>query len=196
MTDPLRHNAFLVDALGSSMRSGDHALGTVPSLLKRILQEEAWREFITQRGDHVQHARFADFVTTPPLKGLGATMDLVERIVGTDDPDLLILLRDAKAGQPGRPRGGSENPLESNGFSTQGESVDYTAARLALQAPEEFEAVRRGEKSIHAAAVAAGIRRRRIPVRLDDASSALRSLQANSSPEFWEEFKRLVTESE
>ena len=193
MSNP-KANAVLVDALGSALRRGDNALGAIPGLLKRILAEEAWREFITQRGEMVQHERFADFVTTPPLRGLGASMDLIDRIVGTSDPDLLRMLREAKKGKPGRPVTPRENPLDSNGISERGEASDYTADRLAREAPEEYEAVRRGEKTIHAAAVAAGIRPRRISIRLDDPASAVRSIRNNATPEFWEEFRRLVNE--
>ena len=191
MSNP-KANAVLVDALGSALRRGDNALGAIPGLLKRILAEEAWREFITQRGELVQHERFADFVTTPPLRGLGASMDLIDRIVGTSDPDLLRMLREAKKGKPGRPKKGEEKTLESKGISWG--TADHEADRLAREAPEEYEAVRRGEKTIHAAAVAAGIRPRRISIRLDDPASAVRSIRNNATPEFWEEFRRLVNE--
>lgn len=185
-------NAVLVDALGSSLRYGGNALEAVPDLLKKLLAEEAWREFITQRGELVRHERFADFVTTPPLKGLGASMELIDRIVGTSDPDLLRMLREAKKGKPGRPRKGEEKADESSMFSRDRDAED--AERLARDAPDEYEAVLRGEKTIHAAAVAAGIRKRRISVRLDDPASAIRSIRRNASPEFWEEFRRLVNE--
>jgi len=185
-------NAVLVDALGSSLRYGGNALEAVPDLLKKLLAEEAWREFVTQRGELVQHERFADFVTTPPLKGLGASMELIDRIVGTSDPDLLRMLREAKKGKPGRPRKGEEKGSDSDPISKDG--ADAAADRLAREAPEEYEAVRRGEKTIHAAAVAAGIRKRRISIRLDDPASAIRSIRNNASPEFWQEFRRLVNE--
>ncbi|TYB69761.1 hypothetical protein FXF51_06245 [Nonomuraea sp. PA05] len=195
--DPRVEHDHLVTDLRGAVHNGESGLAYVPRLLKRLLETEAWRErYDVKSRTVVMFKSFMEFVTTPATEGLGASIELIDRIVGTDDPDLLILLREAKAGTPGRPRADAENPLESNGFSIQGESTEYTAARLAAEAPEEFEAVQRGEKSIHAAAVAAGFRRRRIPVRLDNASSALRSLQANSSPEFWAEFKRLVAESE
>lgn len=140
----------------------------------------------------MQHERFADFVTTPPLRGLGASMDLIDRIVGTSDPDLLRMLREAKKGKPGRPKKGEEKAMESIGISRG--TADHEADRLAREAPEEYEAVRRGEKTIHAAAVAAGIRPRRISIRLDDPASAVRSIRNNATPEFWEEFRRLVNE--
>lgn len=98
-------------------------------------------------------------------------MELIERIVGTEDPDLLRLLHDAQgAGQ------GSRSDLSPRGDSPRshgGMDAIQAAQRLAREAPAEYEAVRRGEKSIHAAAVSAGIRRRRVSVRLDDAASAV-----------------------
>ena len=175
------------------MRSGDHGLKTVPGLLRKVLSEKSWREFVTQRGVHVRHERFADFVVAPPLAGIGADMELIDRIVGTDDPELLILLREAKAVGRGT-RTDLEPPSDSAGGYDSRERTEAVAARLARDAPEEFEAVRRGEKSIHAAAVAAGIRRPRIPVRLDDPASAVRSLKSNSTPEFWAELRRLIAE--
>lgn len=96
--------------------------------------------------DHALHAaRAADplDVTTPPLKGLGVDMDLIERIVGTDDPDLLRLLRDAQhGGAGGRPPLGKTS-LESNGVS-QGESSSYTVAQDAVSAPQPAYSVGAG----------------------------------------------------
>src|SRR5690606_22764221 len=139
MTDPLKHRASVIESLGSSLRRGGASLGTVPGLLKRVLQEEAWREFETSPGDVVRHERFADFVTTPPLNGLGASMELIDRIVGTDDPDLLRLLREAKKGKPGRPRKGEkmegDSPSIKHGLGESGPAVD----RLAREAPDEYE---------------------------------------------------------
>ncbi|MGV2385324.1 MAG UNVERIFIED_CONTAM: hypothetical protein LOD86_08665 [Thermobifida fusca] len=192
MTDPLKHRASVIESLGSSLRRGGASLGTVPGLLKRVLQEEAWREFETSRGDVVRHERFSDFVATPPLKGLGASMELIDRIVGTDDPDLLRMLREAKKVGQGR-RSDLSLPDESTGSVARDRDAE-DAERLAREAPDEYEAVKRGEKTIHAAAVAAGIRKRRISIRLDDPTSAIRSIRNNASPEFWQEFRRLVNE--
>lgn len=197
MTDRLRHNANLVDSLGSAMRAGEHGLSTVPALLKRTLEENAWREFITKRGEEVHHERFADFVAALPLAGLGADMALVERIVGTSDPDLLRMLREANASKRGRP-----HTLDKTG-TNDGESPaitptlgDDTTARdverLAREAPTEYEAVRRGEKSINAAAISAGIRKRRIAVRLDSAESAAETLRKHMPREARERLATLL----
>jgi hypothetical protein len=178
--NPLRARGSLVDALSSALDRGNHGLENVPGLLRQVLADESWREFETARGEHVTHPQFASFVADPPLRGLGATMEVIERIVGTDDPDLLRMLRQArKVGHgPGR------------GHKTNGESPDVLgddstardADRLAREAPEEYAAVRRGEKSINAAAISAGIRRRRIAVRLDNAESAAETLRKHMAP--------------
>lgn len=191
MTDRLRANANLVDSLGSATRHGGSALADAPALLRRVLEEEAWREFVTQRGDLVEHRSFSSFVTTPPLKGLGVDMALIERLVGTSDLDLLRLLRAAKAGKPGRPRDGLIGE-ESTPISGKGQSSDLTAQRLARQAPEQYAAVQSGELSINAAAVLAGIRPRRISVRLDAPDSIARSLRKHLTPDQVAELRALL----
>ncbi len=189
MTDPRRQNADLVESLGSALRDGEHGLGTVPMLLHRVLDAESWREFVTQRGDEVEHDSWAEFVATPPLKGLGSTIDMVRRIAG-DDPELLRKLRDAeRVGQGVRTDllGGDSPPSDP-----KGQDSGLTAQRLAVRAPEEYEAVLAGEKTLHAAALSAGFRRPRVPVRLDSADSAAKTLRKHMSPEVIAQLKDLL----
>jgi hypothetical protein len=187
-----RANYVLVESLESSIQRGGASLADVPGLLKRVLNEGAWREFITRRGEHVRHDRWSSFVTTPPLGGLGASEALIERIAGTDDPDLLRLLREVSTGKPGRPAKGEEKPSDSNGFSARGDAAAYTAERLSVTAPDEYAAVQRGEKTINAAAISAGIRRRRIPVRLDSPESAAETLRKHMPPDTRRALARLL----
>lgn len=194
MSEQLRGNALVNDALGSALRRGGDALGTVPALLKRALKDGTWREFVTKRDEHIQHERFADFVTARPLAGLGADMALIDRIVGTDDPDLLRMLHEANKGKPGRPRAGAEKSVDSTDISDGGARSDLTAERLARDAPDEYAAVQRGEKSINAAAISAGIRRRRVPVRLDSAESAAETLRKHMPPEARRRLAELLKE--
>ncbi|WP_405580665.1 hypothetical protein [Streptomyces sp. NBC_01092] len=42
---------------------------------------------MTQRGDQVEHRRFEQFVTTPPLKGLGASMRLIRKLIDAIEED-------------------------------------------------------------------------------------------------------------
>lgn len=192
MTDQLRARANLIDSLSSAARHGGAALADAPALLRRVLEEGAWREFVTQRGDHVQHNRFSEFVTAAPLRGLGADVELIERIVGTGDPDLLVMLRDAeKVGRGsvgrGRPLGDGDSPSPIADDQT-GQAV----ARLARDHPAEYERVRSGELSINAAAVKAGIRPRRVSVRLDRPDSIAKTLRRHLNPAQVSELRRLL----
>lgn len=81
MATNLQANAALVEALGSALREGEHGLKHGPMLLVRVLREESWRSFVTQRGEQVEHERFEQFVTAAPLKGLGASMRLIGKLV-------------------------------------------------------------------------------------------------------------------
>ncbi len=177
VTAELRDHALLVESLGSALRNGDHAFSTVPGLLKRVLTAESWRDFITKRGEHVTHDRFEDFVTTRPLRGLGASMTLIIRIIGTDDPELLRLLREASKGKRGRPKEEDEDSTSAPRSKAGAEEAALTAERLAREAPDEYAAVLRGERTLNAAAVRAGIRRHRVSIRLDSAESAAETLR-------------------
>lgn len=179
----LRARGSLIDALSSALDRGNHGLQNVPGLLKRILTDGSWQEFETARGEQVTYERFQDFVTTPPLKGIGASIDLIKRIVGTDDPELLVLLRDAMRAKQGRPGSGETRADSARVSGTSGEDAALTADRLAREAPEEYAAVLRGERTLHAAAVRAGIRHRRIAIRLDNAESAAETLRKHMTHE-------------
>src|SRR5688572_10035047 len=89
--------------LAGALRDGAHGLGSVPALLRQVLEEESWREMVTQRGERVEHERFADYVTAQPLAGLGSDVDLVRRIV-SDDDEASTLLRSALKERPGPKR--------------------------------------------------------------------------------------------
>jgi len=191
MSDP-RANNVLVETLGTSLRYGGSALSDVPELLRQVLEADAWRDFVTRRGERVRHGAWATFVSTPPTEGLGADATLIDRMVGTADADLLRLLRMAKGvGQGTRT---DLSPCVDSTRSRAAEDSSLTADRLAREAPDEYEAVRRGDRSINAAAVRAGIRRHRIPIRLDSADSANRTLREHMPPDTRRALARLLME--
>ncbi len=197
MPAPLKHNASLVDALGSSLRKGDHALGTVPALLRQVLEGDAWRDFETSRGEHVEHRRFADFVTAPPLKGLGTTVDLVRRIVA-DDVVVLDLLDQALQSPHGGDRKSGEIKADvinlDSGSVPDGTSKDYALRRLRKDRPDLHGDVLAGRLSAHAAMVAAGFRRKTQTIRLDNPASAAQSLRKHMAADARMELARLLAE--
>jgi hypothetical protein len=192
MTDQLRVNGNLVDSLGNAVRHGGTALGTVPGLLRRVLETGAWREFVTQRGEHVPHARFADFVTTPPLKGLGATMDLIERVVADDPVTLDLLDKELQRPVGTNQHGKGEAVNNINTLRPVGTSKAAALRKLRKDAPELHAKVLAKEMSAHAAMVQAGFRHRMVSVNMDDPLSGANTVLRNASPEYLAEFRRLL----
>jgi len=197
MTDPLRHRASVIESLGSSLRRGGASLGTVPGLLKRVIREEAWREFETSLGDVVRHERFADFVATPPLKGLGASVPLLKRICA-DDPEALDLI-DRAMGRKGRAdkiTANVDNIHDSGDLERpSGTSRDSALRKLRKDAPELHAEVLAGRLSAHAAMVKAGFRPKTFTVR-PDPESAARTLRKHMSPDDLRALARLLLEEE
>lgn len=188
--DPLIQRDQLVDDLRGAIHSGESGLNYVPRLLRRVLETNAWKErYDAKTRKPVAFESFAEFVRTPPTEGLGADMALINRMVGTSDPDLLRLLRDARKVGRGHKRDSDYESIDS-------ETASYTAQRLAERAPEEYEAVKRGEQTIHRAAVKAGIRRHRIPIRLDSAESAAKTLRTHMPRETLARLADLLTKED
>lgn len=179
MTGPLRARGSVVDALSSALERGGHGLSNVPVLLHRLLSEESWREFETLRGEVVSYERFADFVATPPLKGLGTDIDLVRRIV-KDAPETLDLLDQALQSSTGRP---PESVSIRNTFRPVGTTQAAALRRLRKDAPELHAEVLAGRLSAHAAMVKAGFRHRTVSVPVDQPEAVAKALRRNLSPE-------------
>jgi hypothetical protein len=185
--DPLRGNAHLVDALGSALRSGEHGLSTVPGLLERVLTEGSWRKFITKRGEQVEHERFADFVTTPPLAGLGTTVEMLQRIIG-DRVELVDRLDELMRNPVGHP-GKGNNVTRSK---RPGNTREQALRRLRKDAPELHAEVLAGRLTAHAAAVQAGFRPRTFTVRMDSPESIANSLRRQLDPEMLAKLVQLL----
>jgi hypothetical protein len=167
----LRQRATLVEALSSSLEHGGTALGTVPKALRRLLEEEAWREFTTSRGEHVTYERFADFVATPPLKGLGADIALIERITAEDIITADLLDR-ALQNPVGHPKSIGNNRPDRPEGTTKAKAL----RRLRKDAPELHSEVLAGRLSAHGAMVQAGYRPKTVTVSVTRPEAVAKSL--------------------
>lgn len=176
MSGKLFRNAELNNSLSSALRSGEHGLVTVPGLIKRVLVEESWREFVTQMGEHVQYERFADFVATPPLKGLGSELSLIRRIV-VDDPEALDLYDQAVQNPHGGDHASAESKNNNIQLAPQGTSKARALRKLRSDAPKLHAEVLAGNISAHAAMVQAGFRPKTFTVRADRPESVARTLR-------------------
>ena len=195
MSDDLKGNALVNDALSSALRSGGNALDNIPALLKRVLLAESWRHFVTRRGDEVTHERFESFVVTPPLKGLGGTVDLIKRIV-EDDKATLDLLDQTLQNPVGVwtevDQGDIDNVMVSKINPPTGNSATQALRRLRKDAPELHAEVLAGNLTAHAAMVKAGYRPRTGTVRYDDPESTARSLRRHMPPDTRRALARLL----
>ena len=181
----MREDTHLIDALGSALQHGGAALGDVPELLKQVLSDGVWREFTTRRGQHVTHERFAEFVSTPPLAGLGSDVDLIRRIVSSD-VEAADLLDQALQNAPAR-HAGKNIPSRPEGTS-QAKAL----RRLRKDAPQLHAEVLAGHLSAHAAMVRAGYRPKTFTVRADSAASVVATLRRQLPPEQLGEVARLL----
>lgn len=191
MSRLLRARGGLVDALSSALDSGGHGLSNVPVLLKRLLAEEGWREFETVRGEVVRHERFEEFVAAPPLKGLGAEISLIKRIVA-DDREAVDLLDRVLQRQVGHPREIVDNINNSEGRPS-GTSQAHALRRLRKDAPELHAEVIAGRLSAHAAMVKAGFRARTISVPVERPDRVAAALRRHMTQEQLEELVRHLT---
>lgn len=192
MKDQQKVNATLVDALGSALRSGDHGLKTVPGLLKRVLSEESWREFTTQRGELVRYDRFEDFIVRPPLKGLGASIDLVRRVV-SGDPEAVDLLDQALAGRQGLRTDLVDNINEV--ARPTGTSQNAALRRLRKDAPALHTEVLAGNLSAHAAMIQAGFRAKSVSIPVSRPEAVAAALLKHMAPDDVAEVVRLLIAS-
>lgn len=186
--DPLRARGSDVAALIDTLRRGGSALESVPHQIKQILRDETWRHFVTRLGKEVRHERFADFVTTPPLDGLGADIALVRRLIA-DDTEALDLLDRALQ----NPAHVHSPDVDIVHVRPDGNSRDRALRKLRTDAPELHAEVLAGRLSAHAAMVKAGFRPRTFSVR-PEPKSAARTLRKYMTADQLAELARLLTQ--
>lgn len=181
--DRMVRNRHLVEGLERSLRDGKHGLSVVPGLLKRVLIEESWREFVTQRDEHVFYERFTDFVVMPPLKGIGATVELLQRLVEGDPEAEDLLDKQLKEdGRQGKRTDLLNNMKEVTAAYPRGTSKDYALRKLRKDAPELHAEVIAGRLTAHAAMVKGGFRPRTFTVRADSPESVAAALRRQLDP--------------
>ncbi len=194
--DDLRARTSIIDALSSSLDRVAQGLSSVPGLLHQVLAGEKWRHFVTLRDEEVRHENFMDFIRTPPLKGLGATEDLIRRIVANDLATLELLdqaLQPAR-GCPARGIALTVSPClrdeptaeTSSKFNKQPPvqtrtTRDAGLRKLRQHAPEYVLRVESGEMSVNGALIQAGLRQRTISVPVSTPDAIARALRKNLS---------------
>src|SRR5262245_11546205 len=185
VADPLRARGSTVAMLSDTLRRGGSALESVPVQVKELLQSGGWQHFVTKLGKEVHHERFVDFLTTPPLAGLGASVDTVHKLLA-DDNEAASLFDAALQNPSGLHNVKAKAPT--------GNRKDQALRRLRKDAPNLHADVIAGRLSAHAAMVRAGFRPRTNTVQVDSAESAARSLRSHMKPDEIAALARLLLE--
>lgn len=178
MVDVLRENDTYVSQLRSAINEGAAGLSDVPALLRRVIEEDRWRERQTKMGV-ARFRYFEEFVSTPPLDGLGASIDILKRLC-EDDKDALDLIDQAIKRPDGRrPKQRDLTVDNVNGLEPRpdGNSEQAAIRRLRKDRPDLLDEVKAGRMSAHAAMKAAGFRKREISIPDDPAAAARRLLK-------------------
>lgn len=191
MTDA-RGNWVLVRQTESALRNGSERLDSVPKLLKLLLKESAWREFVVPSGELVEHARLESFLVAEPPRGLGTTARQVRRILG-DDPVALDLLDSALAGHQGQRTDLVDN---INEVRPDGTSREQALRRLRKDAPELHSDVLAGRLTAHGAMVKAGFRRKTFSVPAGDPTRIAATLRRQLDPGVLAELVKQLGETE
>ena len=154
--DPLRERDSLVQSLASMMKQGEAGLSHVPKLIVRIVETDAWRERVTALGEHVQWRRFEEFVTGPPLAGLGASVQLLRDMCRGEMAALDAIDRVTR-----NPNGVHAFDNIQGTPAPTGTSRQQALRRLRDQRPDLHASVLAGELSAHRAMVTAGFRKQK-----------------------------------
>lgn len=169
----------IVDTLKRLIEEHDE-LKIFPSNFKLALEERVWeKERKSSSGKTIPPVSLHDFIHERYPIGIGATYDLVERLIG-GRPDVLALwveVTKRKAGedQPRDPDTGrmlpnvdnvNERPERPTGNSAAAglRKLQKAANEGNEKAAEELEAVKSAAKSINAACIDAGLRKKATPL--------------------------------
>lgn len=96
-------NGQVINSLTFSLTEGKSSLAQVPDLLKTILANRMWEEFISESENSPQEfPTFEEFVEAPIPSGMGASISELKRLCSHRN-DVLTLIDEAIAAPPGRP---------------------------------------------------------------------------------------------
>ena len=181
----------------SATDTGAQVMGALPGLVRRLRDEEAWREFATPDGRVHHYDDFAEFVQAEPPKGLGGRVTPLIALCGSDKDLAEWVGREARVaervrGLDGKTINAADNHSPEPGrdiITTRsdtdgGTSADYLTRRIVRDYPEIAERMKAGEfRSVRAAALEAGIVAQTLSVRVTDPASVARSLRKHMTPE-------------
>jgi hypothetical protein len=177
-----------------------------------VIEQEAWREFVTANGQHFRHRSFRAFAEASPLAGLGSSIEFLERLCG-DDAELRRLLREVTtppkhlhAPPKTSERTDEEEPDRdiipiTSKPTERGTNVGFLMKRLAETDQELYMRATlpkedRDYLSPSAASMQAGLIKRRVSVRTDDPALVVEFVRTHFPPEQRRQIAALLLEEE
>ena len=157
----------------SSTNDGAQVMSALPGLVRRLLDEEAWRSFTPPGEAHpIHYDTFTEFVAAAAPKGLGGKSAALLALCGADDElrtrvDRLLKGEIAPAASVGRPRKDSTTVIKPDR-----DTAGAVVARLKRDDPALAEKVVNGEMSAYAAARTKGWKPPRIQVTTPERTAA------------------------
>lgn len=173
-----------IKILSRLLHNTDIDLEHIPALIVRVVDEEMWSErVIEQTGEIVRFDSFVEFVTTPPLAGLGTTIDTLKKLCVGDKRAIDAI--DRALQQSKKPSNHDTN--ESDESESQEENLrntfNYELRKLRTESPDIHRRVLDGEISAYAGMIEAGFKQRRLPYYPDDPTKTAQLLLKNMSRE-------------
>lgn len=156
----------------SSTTTGADVMSALPGLVRRLLDEDAWREYAAPGvSGVVVHETFTSFLTSAAPRGLNGRRDQLVALCGRDE-ELKQRVQGLLDGEvdPLPSPGGDRRSADFQGSDTTskrsiepaGRGAKYVVARLKRDRPDLAERVVSGELTANAAARQAGIRKPRV----------------------------------
>lgn len=160
----------IIDDLRSAITDGTAGLFDVPLLIRRVIENEAWRErFVSQTGEIVRFSSFEEFVAAAPPEGLGTTISQLQRLCADDLAVVDLLDQAASKSRRGGDR--RSDRFKRNIVMVEkpkrGNSAVYSLRRLRTVRPDLHKRVMEKEFSINRAMIEAGLRKKTVVVRAD-----------------------------
>lgn len=186
--ETLVRNGKKVETLSRSIREGAASLDSIPGLIRQIIEEQMWREYLNEdTGEVFTFESFKEFVETDAPEGLGTTIPTLIRLCA-DNPLVVDLIDEMiQFTLAGEPIGINYLAKEENGDNRQEDGKRYIATGTSRQAglrklrkyaesnpqvEQLRQAVLIGDMSINKALIEAGLRTDRITITRDPEKAA------------------------
>jgi hypothetical protein len=173
----------VIEYLRTAIFDGKCGLSDVPELIKRVINEELWRErTLPKTGEIVVFKTFEEFLQTSPPQGLGTDYKMIQRLCAEnlETLDLLELVKKKRTHGGNRKSESFKRNNVTFEISKRGNSVEYALKRLRKEKPDLHKQIIEGKLSVNQAMIAAGFRQKKVQIT-KDVHAVGRFIKANFS---------------